>query len=251
MMRSTHRDSLHYDRLRQVLELRPQSVRPFENLWRDELSTLEGNIYYVSTKTGLLTVRRCDGSEQLVLCETRVFAAASGMAIDSRGLLYVADSLGQCVVVIDPDARSIQDVFGHNQLVDPVDIAIGDQHIYVVDRAAGYIFLFNFQHGYLDRFIPQNAEGLPQPPQPIAVILEVDGNLLVVDAAYPRLLRFATDNRPLPEVELSNCLDRALGCNLYRSKHYAKVIDNLCRSPLVRIHPVLAASLSSRFVTDG
>ena len=147
--------------------------------------------------------RCCDGSRGDLVCERGVFARPAGLALDRRGLLYVADPLAKRVVVILPDDGSVAGVLV-GKLREPVDVAVSPSGlIYVADRAAGLIVRFNARFARCGDFVPRNVTGLPGQPAPIAVAIDADGAIVVVDAAHPRLLRFDAGGRPLPDLELS------------------------------------------------
>ena len=187
-------DTLYYDTGRHVLELLPEpldarhAVRPPPGL----AVGVTGIIYRVDPRTGVLHSVHCDGSEQRFPCEPQVLARPAGIAIDARGFILVADPAARRVVVLSPDDGSVQLVLG-GALVEPVDVVVGfDGRYFVADRGAGRIEVFSSHGARLGGFAAKNADGLPALPQPIAVMIDRDGTLLVADAAHPRLLRFGT-----------------------------------------------------------
>jgi len=204
--------SLHFDNMRHVLELRPEPLSVETEPLPGRAVDVDGNIYFVDAKTCTIRVRRCDGSEVPLLCDRDVFASPAGMAIDRRGLLYVSDRVARRVVVIEPDSGSVQDIFGIGELSEPVDIAItANAQIHVADRAAGSIVSFDARHHCVGHFRPQNFEGIPVAPKPIAIMVEADGSLLVADSSFPCLLRFSRDLKPLADAELSSYVHEIAG----------------------------------------
>jgi phage tail-like protein len=203
--------TLLFDGRRHVLELRPAraatEVEPLPGLAVDPT----GEIYRVDRTTGVLLVRRCDGSEQPLVCRPGVLAAPAGLALDRRGYLYVADPLAHRVLVVLPDDGSLVAVIGDG-LDEPVDVAVApDGRVYVADRRAGRIVVFSARFGRCGEVVPQPDEYPGQAPRPIAVAIAADGAVLVADARYPRLLRFDRDGHRLADEEIRPAAAEALG----------------------------------------
>ncbi|MEJ7812803.1 MAG: phage tail protein [Gemmatimonadaceae bacterium] len=212
--------SLFWDDDRATLELLPKPpARPIAPL--PGLAVEPGGaVYRVAPESGTLLARDCDGTERPIPCESHVLARPAGLALDRRGLLYVADPAARRVVVLLPDDGSVRDVLASG-LREPVDVAVSPAgRIYVADRAAGAIVIFNARHTRRGRFAARNAEGLPATPRPIAVMVDADGTVLVADASHPRLLRFTALGEPLADVQLPSALatlgdaERDLGSRL-------------------------------------
>jgi phage tail-like protein len=194
--------ALIYDDSRHVLELMPakpeQEVAPPPSL----AVGVDGEVYRVDPADCRLLVRHCDGTEALLLCEPGIVRAPSGLALDRRGFLYVADPAARRVIVLLPDDASSVAILSEG-LIEPVDVAVapGGQ-IYIADRAAGRIVQYSAGFAHVDDFLAQGAGGLPAPPRPIAVMVDADGSLLVADGNYPWLLRFTPTGVPLGDVSL-------------------------------------------------
>lgn len=196
--------ALVYDPARHVLELRPSPptspLRPLPGIAVD----INGEVYRVDPASHELLVRRCDGSEEPLVRSPQVLGRPSGLALDRRGLLYVADPPVGRVVVVDPDAGSVVAVLREG-LVEPVDVAVAPGgRVYVADRASGragggQVAMYGPRFDALGRFAP--TLGPTGPFRPVAVMVDADGTILVADAAYPRLLRFDPDGGPLADVE--------------------------------------------------
>jgi phage tail-like protein len=193
---------LFYDEARGVLELlpaRPQTaVPPPPGLAVD----VDGEVYRVDPRTGILLVRRCDGSEVALVREPGVLAAPAGLALDRRGFLHIADAAARRVVVVLPEDGSVRDVL--DGLECPVDVAVSPAGlIYVADAGAGQIVVFDAGHERIGAFAAQDGAGLPAKPVPIAVMVDADESILVADATHPRLLRFDRTGAPLADAELA------------------------------------------------
>ena len=193
--------TLLWDDGRHVLELRPVAspaeAQPPPGIAVDP----DGDVYRSDAPTGCVTVTRCDGTTRSVVCERGTMVAPGGLALDRRGLLYVADPGAPRVLVVLPDDRSVQGVLVDG-LKEPVDVVVSpDGAIFVADRAAGTIVRFDARLQKRGQFVPRAASGLPASPRPIAVTVDADGTVLVADAEHPRLLRFAADGTSLGDVD--------------------------------------------------
>ena len=172
---------------------------------------VNGEIYRSDPRTRAVIKRCCDGSESPLVCEHGVFARPAGLALDRRGLLYVADPAARRLVVVLPDDGSVAGVVV-GKLKEPVDVAVTPEGtIYVADRAAGLIVRFNSRFERCGDFVPRGLTGLPETPAPIGVAIDADGAILVVDASHPRLLRFAPDGQPLADVTLAAAIQSLEG----------------------------------------
>lgn len=265
--------SLLYDELRGVLELQPQAspvaAEPVQGVAVD----VDGDVYRVDDDARLVVVR-CDGSVAPLQCEPGVLAQPAGLALDRRGLLYVADPAARRVVVLLPDDGSVQAVLVGGgpigMLVDPVDVAVAPSgRIHVADRAGGRIAVFSSRMQPLASFATAPATG--QAPRPIAVMVDADANLLVADAHLPRLLRYAPDGTRLADRDLSTLLAPLAGGELAEGA-LARAYDGRlprflvgscgpCRTPaddgparLAEVHAalrLLALALGRRFEPEG
>ena len=190
---------LLFDDSRHVLELRPSDApgkrAPLPGLAVD----VTGEIYTTDAR-GLL-VRRCNGCESAVVCEPGVFIAPAGLALDRRGFLYVADPGAGRVVVVSPDDGSVISVLV-DRLKKPVDVAVAPSGtIYVADEEAGEISVWSARFEWIGAFKAITRDGLPVHPHPIAVFVEADGSIGVIDASHPRVLRFGSDGSSMGDIE--------------------------------------------------
>jgi phage tail-like protein len=208
--------TLMFDERRGVLELQaeasPQAADPPPGIAVD----LDGEIYCVD-ETGTLVVIRCDGSRVPMVCEPGVLAQPAGLALDRRGFLYVADPAARRVVVLDPEDATVRAILVGGGpvglLVEPIDVAIAPRgFVYVAERGGGRIAVFSSGMKPLASFPTAGAPGAK--PQPIAVMIDAEGNLLVADALLPRLQSYALDGTRLPDVELATLVAPLVGGDL-------------------------------------
>jgi phage tail-like protein len=200
--------ALLYDSARGVLELEPEpldrEVAPLPGI----AVAIDGDVYAIEPRTGALIVKRCDGSEVPVVCEPGILARPSGLALDRRGFLYVADPPARRVVVLRPEDGTVRAILGG--LDEPVDVAVGgDGMIYVADRAAGWIARYSPRWQPSGGFAPVNVAGLP--PRPISVMLDDDGHVLVADASYPRILVYEPNGEALADLTLRSLTETLAG----------------------------------------
>jgi phage tail-like protein len=265
--------TLLFDERRGVLELQPEpsavAAEPPPGIAID----VDGDIYRVDDN-GVLLVVRCDGSAGPLLCEPGILAQPAGLALDRRGFLYIADPPAARVVVLLPDDGSVRAILGGGgpvgPLVEPVDVAVSPSgRVYVADRAAGRIAIFSVAMRPLASFSTAAAES--KPPQPIAVMVDAEDNVLVADAWLPRLQRYAPDATRLADVELSTLVAPLAGGDLARGALECAYGDRVprflvgscgpCEAPendggrrLAEVHRalrLLALTLGRRFASAG
>jgi phage tail-like protein len=191
---------LFYDDERHVLELAPVAPTADAEPPPGLAVSPDGEVYRVDAERGLVLARACDGSERSVTCERGVFLAPAGLALDRRGILYIADPQAQRVVLVTPADGQVVGVIAGSGLREPVDVAVAaDGRIYVADRRGGSIRVYGPRLQAEGSFVPRNAQGLPLAPKPIAVALDAAGAVVVADARHPRLLRFGPRGESLPD----------------------------------------------------
>lgn len=157
-------DTLFYDDARGVLELLPRTPEKETKPPAAPAVDVNGEIYSVGVAGGSpqILVRRCDGTEQPLVCDPHVFAGPRGMALDRRGYLYVADARARRVAVILPDDGSVRAILGHPEMREPVDVAVSPSGcVYVADREAGRIFLFTAGMTSAGDFVPGMPKSFP------------------------------------------------------------------------------------------
>ena len=265
--------ALLYDGARQVLELQPRAptlpTEPVPGVAVD----VDGTVYRVDEQ-GTLVVVRCDGSRAPLVCERGILAQPGGLALDRRGFLYVADPAARRVVVLLPGDGSVQAVLVGGDpvgvLEEPVDVAVAPSgRIFVADRAGGRIVVFSSSMRPLAAF--STAWSTTIVAQPIAVMVDADGHLLVADANFPRLLHFGADGTRLADRDLSTLVSPLRGgeiaqgalAHAYGGRLPRFLVGSCgpCRSPaddgperLAEVHAaprLLALALERRFEPQG
>lgn len=265
--------TLVFDELRGVLELRAEASLEAADPLPGIAVGVDGNIYRVDER-GVLVVVSCDGETRPFVCEAGILAQPAGLALDRRGFLYVADPAAHRVVVFDATDGTVRAILGGGgaigALSGPVDVAVAPSGlVFIADRAAGRIAVFSAGMKPLASFELASAPG--KSSEPIAVMVDDDGNLLVADAWFPRLLQYATDGTRLADVDPSSLValiaggDIALGAlqRAYGGRMPRFLVGTCgpCATPaddgaarLAEVHRalrLLALSLGRRFATSG
>ncbi|MCW5801161.1 MAG: hypothetical protein KIT31_02015 [Deltaproteobacteria bacterium] len=139
-----------------------------------------------------------------------------GLALDDRGLLYIADSDNHRIQVVRPRDGSVVIVLGcadawgepvagvdGGAMTEPVAVAVAATAIYVADRMAGCVHVFDRSFRWL--------RTTASTPAPVAVGVTAANELLVADAALSSLLRFTPDGIPLAGVAFDDpCVPESL-----------------------------------------
>lgn len=223
-----------FDVQRNVIELTPVSAMRNPAGWLPMAAVYDdaGNAYRADRKQHVLLYKPvCEDDFRPLEClggygwQTGEFHSPTGVTFDCRGWLLVADSGNHRVQVIKPEHGHVIAVLGETDqwgkcvggksagaMVEPVHAVCNPAtyFIYVADRAAGLIHVFDDRFEYVKSFVPATLSAmlkssLPESARveslmPIAVAIATDGSLLVLDAAYPRILRMTTDGEALDDM---------------------------------------------------
>ena len=215
------------DPARQVVELAPDLSAlidlPWEKIPLAAVTDEDGTAYIAQPGIDRLARRRpCDdafttwdavGGRGI---ETGRLRTPLGLALDGCGFLYVAEAENRRVQVLRlPDGEPVallgaRDAWGNpvagttgGAMIEPVDVAIGRAGVFVLDRGAPLVHVFNRRFVWQRSFPPSLPAGAGGSPRPFALAVEPDGTLLVADADYPRLLHFGADGTALADVALA------------------------------------------------
>lgn len=219
-----------HDAGRNVLELEP-TAWPGLGSWLALLPVEDaaGNAYRSDPKRHLL-LRRVTCAESFERVEgiggrgweTGRLDTPLGLGVDRHGRVYIADSRNHRVQVVDAREGSVVAVLGAvdpwgsplagdrgGAMSEPVHVAIDPRtcHVYVADRGAGLIHVFDDRFRHLRSFPPKTLEPPSLPPRPsgvqsrpVAVRVLDDGSILVLDTSRPRMARMTAEGKPLPDV---------------------------------------------------
>ncbi|MBX2796113.1 MAG: hypothetical protein KTR31_00550 [Myxococcales bacterium] len=189
-------DTLLHDPIRHVTELQPTKPSGIPARTPPAIAVQPRGDAFLATPEGQLIRRLCDGTEVAFPCEADLVRHASGLALDRRGRLYVADPVAGRVVVLSGTQGTALAVLP--QAERPVDVAV---------TASGEVWVADGT-GALHRYAPDLTWlfSIPTPADPIAVMTDGpahDVRVLLATATHPRLLAFDTHGTALADVALS------------------------------------------------
>ncbi|WNO11490.1 phage tail protein [Teredinibacter sp. KSP-S5-2] len=224
---------LIYDAHRNVIELEPLLPEYWQNnnAWfaSEPVADSKGNVYRVDSKKHQLLIQKI-GTDVFQPVEnisgpghyTGCLNTPISVTVDRRDWLYVADSANHRVQVIRPEDGTVVATLGevddwgrplagdkNGAMVEPVHVAVDEKkcRIYVVDRAAIKIHIFDHRFHYLSSFTPvtwephtltPRAEGIQ--PEIVAVAVLADSSLAVLDLTRPRLQHMTASGEPLHDI---------------------------------------------------
>ncbi len=135
------------------------------------------------------------------------FRAPAGVAVDTRGRLYVADAGNARVQVIDVKAGAVIAILDEGLKLPTLAAIAPDGCVFVCDAATGMIHVFSprFQPcGALVLATLDPTTGTPwtaaPPPRPLALTILADGTLGIFDPLRPMLWHMDRDGTALPAV---------------------------------------------------
>ena len=131
------------------------------------------NIHFFSEERKHMIVFGHQGSGEGQLNKSR------GLAVDSGGLVYVANHRINCIEVLREDGTFVRQI-GAGQLKKPYNVTINNQQVYVADTYNDRISIYTIE-GQLVRHIGEPGSGPGQFNRPIAVAFSPDGDMYISD----------------------------------------------------------------------
>lgn len=220
-------DETLFDATRNVVELAPASLVFGPDTWLplNPVTDRLGNAYRADRSRHLLLRK---GPCETVFTpvegiggqgwETGRFDHPTGVTVDCRGWLLIADAGNHRVQVVEPGHPSTIAVLGKVDLwgryiagsdagamQEPVHAVCNPEtfEIFVADRAGGLIHVFDDRFEYARSFRPTTlpaSASLPGERRPVAITIAEDGSLWVLDTGYSRIMRMTTEGVALPDV---------------------------------------------------
>ena len=122
------------------------------------------------------------------------FISPIGVTMDSKGFLYISDSILKTVFVFNEEGDPERKIGGTDQLVRPTGIAIHPllQRLYVVDTNAHLIQVFDLTGGFLHS-IGKRGAGEGAFNYPTSLSIDREGLLYVTDSLNFRIQVFKAD----------------------------------------------------------
>ena len=104
----------------------------------------------------------------------------TGLAVDDNGLLYVANFSGnKCINVFREDGTAVRQI-GAGQLVNPMNVTVHDDKVYVADKGNSRISIFTLEGQFIHTIGSRDANP-GQFTTPTAVAFSQDGDMYVTD----------------------------------------------------------------------
>jgi len=116
------------------------------------------------------------------------FDVAHGIAIDSKGLLWVADRENQRIEVFDADGKFIRELKYAGL---PCSLAIGNQYIYMVNGFAGQLLRLDLQ-GKVLAAIGKPGTGVGEFGEAHFIAVSPKGEIYVADSVNAAVQKFVT-----------------------------------------------------------
>jgi len=164
-----------------------------------------------------------------------------GIAVNSNGLIAVADYVRHCVLIYDKEGSFVRKLscYGENpgQLNDPCGVTyLNDDEILVADELNHRIQQFNVQTGNFVKSFGKKGTGEGEFQLPESVCVDGEGRLVVADYNNNRIQVLTKDGKPVFKFGDSGSekLGKPSGCIYHKNmfivsdflKHSLKVFDS-------------------------
>jgi len=172
--------------------------------------------------------------------QNQVLEKPSGIAVNSEGLIAVADNAKHCIMIFNKEGKYVRQLGHHGEnpgeLDNPVDVAyINDDEIIVADECNHRIQQLNVNTGNYVNCFGQKGTGEAEFHNPASVCLDGQGRIVVAEYVNSRVQVLTKYGEPVLKFGDSGPekLHHALGCVYYKnmlivsdSKNgYVKVFD--------------------------
>ena len=162
--------------------------------------------------------------------------APAGIAVNSKGVIAVADINGHCILVFDETGKFVRKIGGQGdkagQFESPTEVAFlnGDE-ILVADECNHRIQQLNVQTGNFVKSFGKKGSGDGEFEFPVSVCITSDGRFIVVaDFNNSRIQVFTMDGEPVFKFGDSGPerLDHPTSCVCYEEKFFVTDRNNNC-----------------------
>ena len=157
-----------------------------------------------------------------------------GIAVNSKGVIAVADYRGHCILVFDETGKFVRKIGGQGdkagQFESPTEVAFlnGDE-ILVADECNHRIQQLNVQTGNFVKSFGKKGSGDGEFKFPVSVCITSDGRFIVVAEYYnSRIQVFTMDGEPVFKFGESGLkrLDHPFSCVCYKEKFFVSELKN-------------------------
>ena len=160
----------------------------------------------------------------------------AGIAVNSKGVIAVADSDGHCILIFDEKEKFVRKLGCHGnndgQFDYPTDVTfLNDDEILVADRDNHRIQQFNVQTGNFVKCFGKKGTGDGEFKNPASVCIRSEGHFVVVtEHGNSRVQVLTTDGEPVLKFGDSGSqkLDRPVCCACHENKFIVTDMGNNC-----------------------
>ncbi|XP_066030611.1 E3 ubiquitin-protein ligase TRIM71-like [Pocillopora verrucosa] len=165
-----------------------------------------------------------------------VLHSPAGIAVNSKGVIAVADNKGHCILVFDETGKFVRKIGGQGdkdgQFKNPIDVTfLNDDEILVADECNHRIQQLNVQTGNFVKSFGEQGSGDGEFVKHLSVCITSDGRFIVLtDYVNNRIQVFTMDGEPVfkfgnrgPER-----LDHPICCVCYEEKFFVTEFNNKC-----------------------
>ena len=165
----------------------------------------------------------------------QVLQGPTGIAVNSKGIIAVADKTGDCILIIDKEGKFVRKFScrGDNagQFNKPSDVTyLNDDEILVADEANHRIQQINVQTGNFVKSFGKEGTGDGEFKNPASVCMDDKGHVVVAEHGNSRIHVLTKDDAPLFKFEKtgSEKLDHPIGCVRYKNMFIVSDKGNHC-----------------------
>ena len=165
-----------------------------------------------------------------------ILEGPAGIAVNSKGVIAVADRNGHCILVFDDTGKFVRKIGSYGdkdgQLNKPDDVTfLNNDEILVADKGNHRIQQLNVQTGNFVKSFGKEGSGDGEFKNPASVCITSDGRfIVVVDFYNSRIQVFTMDGEPVFKFGDSGPerLDHPLSCVCYEEKFIVTDKNNNC-----------------------
>ena len=162
--------------------------------------------------------------------------ALAGIAVNSKGVIAVANYEGHCILVFDETGKFVRKIGGQGdkdgQFANPPDVTfLNDDEILVADQFNHRIQQINVQTGNFVKSFGKKTSGDGEFGYPVSVCITSDGRFIAVaEFANSRIQVFTMDGEPVFKFGDSGPerLDHPVDCVCYKEKFFVTDKNNNC-----------------------
>ena len=199
--------------------------------------TINGDNFHKSPFTVQVKERRLEVMGELDL-KGQTLQSPGGIAVNTKGLIAVADCDGHCILVFDKEGKLLQKFGcrGENagQLSRPASVSyLNDDEILVADQCNDRIQRFNVHTGNVVKTFGKKGTGDGEFQYPVSVCIDGEGRVVVADYSNNRIQVFTKDGEPVLKFgdRGPGKLNGPTGCIFYQNKF---IVSN-CRNGCLKI----------------